>query len=245
MEKFEAIKNSLLETVNNKKNKIAKLKDELNKAKSEGKENRVENLTIRINDALDGLIIAQSKINSMRLPIQEDVEERTNIIYYYAKKVEEVIPDNIPLVFHGNRYIGMVEEIMRSGGLFTPEDRNVDYKSFATQIDVTWKGNIQTSLEFAEPGLDFIFPYGAIFVFYPKEEEYDNVLRTGKGTEVFNGVESINFKEDNRLFAIITTNENIDRLRKCAREVQIDENIIMTHEMFLDYCKEKYHSHTR
>ena len=73
--------------------------------------------------------------------------------------------------------------------------------------------SILKSLEFAEPGIDSVFPYGAIFVFYPKEEEYDKVLKNGISSEVYNDVQSIDFKKENRLFAIITTKKNILKLK--------------------------------
>ena len=72
---------------------------------------------------------------------------------------------------------------------------------------------------------------------FGSQQEIDKVLKT-YGSEVSGGVQSINFKaEADRLFAIITTKENIQRLKKIACEVGLDENIIVSHEEFLEMIK--------
>ena len=135
---------------------------------------------------------------------------------------------------------------MKSGGLFSPEQRGVGTKSLATQIDVSCKENINTTIGFAEPGINQYVPFGAIFAFMPREEEYHKVLHTGIGTEVDNGVQGVNFREEpDRLVAIITTNENLERLRKLASETGFDPAKVVTREGFLDMCKEKYRGNTR
>lgn len=244
-EKMELIKNNLIEVINNKKSRIDKLFEKIEQAKLENIEYKIDRYKTSINDILFTIKTIQGRIDNMREPDIEDLENRKNIYLNYAEEIDKKIPDDVPLVFHGNNNIGLVEEIIKTGGLFTPDERGVSYASLASQIDVTWKGNIQTSLEFAEPGLDSFYPYGAIFVFLPKEEEYDYVLKTGKSSEVFNGVNSIDFKKENRLVSIITTKENLNRLKKLVKENGLDENIVKTHEEFLEYCKEKYNSQTQ
>ena len=243
--KFEIIRDSLVESLRIKTKKLKKLNDYLALSKDEIDEDEIEDLKRKISNLIDSISINQGKLNNLRDVNVDDQEKRKDIYLNYSSKVKEVIPDSIPLVFHGNNNIGIVEQIIESGGLFTPDERNISYKSFASQIDVTWKSNIQTSLEFAEPGLDSYLPYVAIFVFMPKEEEYQNVLNTKDSSEVFGGVQSIDFKKDDRLYAIITTDENIDKLKKCAKENGINENLIMTHDLFLDYCREKFNSNKK
>ena len=133
----------------------------------------------------------------------------------------------------------MVKQIIASGGLYTPEERNAGYKSFATQIDVTAKSNIRVSLEFADSSINSFMPYGAIFVFYPKEHEYEKVLSTGDNSEVFGGVESINFNEE-RFVGIITTDENIETLKEYMKENNFDPNKVFNHKQFIELCKEKF-----
>ena len=118
----------------------------------------------------------------MRPNSKDDLLIRQDILNNYANKVRKIIPDNIPLLFHGNKNIESVKQIIESGGLFTPDERGIDYISFATQIDVTYKNDNHVSLEFADSGVNSFMPYGAIFVFYPKEEEYEKVLNTGNSS---------------------------------------------------------------
>ncbi len=240
-EKLELIRNNFKKILAGKLRKLEVLKQKYQDAIADNDEEEKEELEISINELLFQIVSLQSKINNMREISAEDVEERKNIYRTYTESIKESISEDVPIVFHGNNNIGLVEEIIKSGGLFTPEERNVKYRSLATQIDVTQRGNIKTSLEFADPGVDTFMPYGAIFAFMPKDEEKEIVLKTGEGTEVPGGVQSISFKtEPERLIAIITTTENVERLRKVAQENGIDSNKVLTHEQFLKMCKEKF-----
>lgn len=53
------------------------------------------------------------------------------------------------------------------------------------------------------------------------------------------GVESVNFNED-RFVGIITTNENLDRLKRCFDDNKLNPNKVFTHDQFLEYCKNKF-----
>lgn len=232
---------SLTESILAQKKKLEALKQDLTIAKDENNKYKVMKTTRKINNILNQILSLESKRKNMRIPIASDVMERNNLMVTYSKLVNDAIPDGIPLVFHGNSRIGVIEEIISSGGLKTPDERDVDYSSFAAQIDVTTKENITTALQFAEPGGHFFDPYGAIFVFWPKEKEFEKVLKTGMSSEVPDGVEGIDFqKEPERLFAIITTSENTERLKKCCMKNSLNSNIIMSHEDFLDYCRIKF-----
>ena len=239
-EKVELLKNAYKNSIELNEKKLINLREKLNQAKIDEDEYDIEKLLFSINEVLFNIYSLKGKYHNLRVSIPDDTVERKKILKEYSKLIDEVIPDDVPLVFHGNNNIGLVEQIMKSGGLFTPEERGVGFRSFASQIDVAYKKDIHVPLEYADPMQDFILPYGAIFVFFPKENEIEKVLKT-YGSEVAGGVQSINFKtETDRLFAIITTKENIQRLKKIACEVGIDENIIVTHEEFLKMCKEKY-----
>ena len=77
--------------------------------------------------------------------------------------------------------------------------------SFANQIDVTYKSNIRVSCEFADSNNENL-PYGAIFAFEPLENEREEVINTGDSSEVYGGVNGVNFREEpERLVGIITT----------------------------------------
>lgn len=194
-----------------------------------------------INAKLDNIKKLKYDIEFMRENTDEDLEERELIRKEYAKEIRETIKNNTPIVFHGNNNIGVVKEILETGGLLSNEERGLDNTSFATQIDVTYKDNIKTSLEFADPASYTYMPYGAIFAFKPLDDELERVYKTGTSSEVLNGVSSVNFiKEPDRLYGIITTKENVQRIKKWCLKYGIDSNKVYTHKSFLLKCNELF-----
>lgn len=194
---------------------------------------RVEKIKRRINEL-------ENQLSYMREDIPEDLEERKKIRQTFSKQVAKVIPDGIPMVFHGNNDIAAIYEILKTGGLKTPEERGVDFKSFATQIAVANKHDIHVPVEFADPGIDSARPYGAIFAFYPKKDEIYKGLENF-GSEVPGGVQAIDFKEDDdRFVGIITTEENKERIQKWLQEFGMDYKKIFTHLEFIEMCKDKF-----
>lgn len=194
---------------------------------------RVEKIKRRINEL-------ENQLSYMREDIPEDLEERKKIRQSFSQQVAEIIPDGVPMVFHGNNDIATIYEILKSGGLKTPEERGVDFKSFATQIDVANKHDIHVPIEFADPGIESARPYGAIFAFYPKKDEIYKVLEDF-GSEVPGGVQSIDFKEDDERFVgVITTEENKERIQKWLQEFGMDDKKIFTHSEFIEMCKDRF-----
>ena len=226
-----------LESQKNSLTKYKTMYDEAIKSnetrKAEAYGSRVEKIKRRINEL-------ENQLSYMREDIPEDLEERKKIRQSFSKQVAEIIPDGIPMVFHGNNDIAAIYEILKTGGLKTPEERGVDFKSFATQIDVANKHDIHVPVEFADPGIDSARPYGAIFAFYPKKDEIYKGLENF-GSEVPGGVQSIDFKEDDdRFVGIITTEENKERIQKWLQEFGMDYKKIFTHLEFIEMCKDRF-----
>ncbi len=236
-ESFPRIKNNLEETYKSKIQSLAKLKENLIDAEREGDTRKIDIYVRKISNSLAGLSVLESKIANMRPNNEKDIENRIDILDNYAEKIDNAISDDDKVVFHGNSNIGEVEKIIKSGGLKTPEERGIDEKSFATEIDVTAKKNIKSTLDFADSGINSFMPYGAIFVFYPKDYEKEKVLKTGTSSEVLGGVSGVNFSEK-RFIGIITTEENKKRLRETLIGQYLDSNKVFTHEEFLNYAKE-------
>ena len=227
----------ILESQKNSLTKYKTMYDEAIKnnetRKAEAYGSRVEKIKRRINEL-------ENQLSYMREDIPEDLEERKRIRQSFSKQVAEIIPDGIPMVFHGNNDIAAIYEILKTGGLKTPEERGVDFKSFATQIDVANKHDIHVPVEFADPGIDSARPYGAIFAFYPKKDEIYKGLENF-GSEVPGGVQSIDFKEDDdRFVGIITTEENKERIQKWLQEFGMDYKKIFTHLEFIEMCKDRF-----
>jgi hypothetical protein len=209
--------------------------DELEQKKKGEKDiYQAERYTRQIVDVNRTLRIHEARVKFARLPFEKDVEYRLKIIKWFPKKIKEIVPDNLPLVFHGVNNIGQVRQIIKTEGLLIPDQRGESYTSFATQIDVGAKTNVRVPCEFAESN-HYWMPYGAIFAFLPKPEEYNEVNKTGDGTEVFGGVDGVNFKEEpNRLFGIITSPENIEQIQGWCKEYGLDSSKVMTHDGFVE-----------
>lgn len=241
-ESFEAVKGNFQKNYDAKVEQLKGLKEQLTNTE-EGNDRMAAFLANRVNSLAGTIDSIGDNLKRMRPNNEEDLRRRSEIRVNFSKAVNEAIPDGEPVVFHGVDNIEVVKKIIESGGLKTPEERGADFKSFATQIDVTAKKNIQTTCNFADAGVNSFLPYGGIFVFYPKEHEKENVLSTGDGTEVFGGVEGVNLKED-RFMGLITTDENIDEVKALFRANGLEEGKVFTHDQFLEYCKKKYKSAT-
>lgn len=238
-EKFEDVKSHLFGYYKNQLECLKESKEQLLNAQKNNNTSSVEFLNGRIASILNNINRVKNRLSCMRLNNEDDLKERNGIMTNFPKLVNEIIPNSIPIVFHGNNNIETVKQIISSGGLYSPKERVTTFESTETQIYVTYKSNIKVSCEYANSSINVFMPYGAIFVFYPKEHEYEIVLETGDEREVFGGVESVNFSED-RFVGIITTIENLKELKKCMKENNLDPNKVFTHYQFLDFCKEKF-----
>lgn len=173
---------------------------------------------------------------------ENDIELRKAIGQHFPQAIKETFPDGFPIVFHGTKYLATVREILRTGGLLTPEQRGISIRSTAPAIDVTYKNNIKTSCDFADASVNTYLPYGAIFAFMPQEDEIENVINTGAASSaVSSGVNGVSFRDEpHRLFGIITTPENIERVQDWCVEYGIDPCKVYTHAMFLENYKTKF-----
>lgn len=240
-EHFEAMRDSFLNMLNSKHEKLNQTKEQLMYAQKENDGRRINLYTKRIHSLLGTIANLEGRLSIMRPNNEIDLRERADVLANFGRAINEVIPDGTPLVFHGNNNLSTVKEIINSGGLKTPEERGVDYKSFATLIDVTAKSNLRVSLEFADAGINSFMPYGAIFAFYPQEDECEVVLKTGESSQVSSGVKGVGFDED-RFFGIITTIENVEDLKQVFEANNFDPKKVFTHKQFLEHCEEVFHT---
>lgn len=211
---------------------IAKLEEKL---AGESDEWRAERYTQQIRDRERVLRVQEGWAEFARVPMVEDVEYRMRMRKDFAGQVREAVPDDLHPVFHGSNNLGIVRQIIQTRGLKTPDQRGESMTSFANQIDVTTKADIQTSCDFAEFN-SYWMPYGAIFAFLPKLEE-EAIVREDEiagSSEVFGGVDGVDFKEQpERLLGIITTPENVSKLRGWCDEAGLDASKVLTHGDFI------------
>ena len=243
-DKVDKSKQLIQEKINSSYEKLRKDEERLEQAKKEGNLNKINALKNIILLDKRTISLHKADFKSIRADFDSDIEERKKIFDIFYENINKVVSDDVPMVFHGNNNIETVKDIIKSGGLLTPEEQGFPegYSfSYATQIDVTSKTNTQVTLEFAEPGLNRLKPYGAIFAFIAKDSEKENVFKTKESTEVYGGVNSVKFTEP-RFIGIITTNENLEAIKQCLKENGLDVNKAFTHQSFLDFCKQKYKS---
>ena len=239
-ERFKETVSQNINMVNGTKDRIDRLEQKI----EERDDRRTEMYVRQLADAKRILRIQEAKVEFARLPFEKDVEYRLKVIKWFPKKVKENVPDDLPLVFHGVSNIGEIKQIIKTNGLLTPDQRGESMTSFATQIDVGAKTNVQVPCEFAEPNY-YWMPYGGIFAFLPKPEEVDKVNKTGDSTEVFGGVDGVNFKQEpERLLGIITSPENIEKIKGWCKEYGLDSSKVMTHDSFIESVGKKTESGT-
>lgn len=160
----------------------------------------------------------------------EDIEYRKKIINgNFCNKIKELIPDNSLLRFHGTP-IHRAEAIIKSGEISSSKDRlgfETSTNNQMNQISVTTKENIGITISYLELNL-MDFPAGCIFVVLPKDDE------DAKNAELQNSMENVNFKnEPNRLYGIITSQENIKRVIQWSQESGINTNKIYDFNKFI------------
>ena len=228
----------------NRKNQAEKIKEKIKqlqiKLQNSPTDSRAyEVYSQQIIDTERNLRQINNTIEFMRPIDTQDEQSRIRIYQEFPKIVRDLFPDGFPIVFHGTNNIGTVRQILKTGGLLTPEQRNESMTSFASAIDVTYKSNIRVSCEFADAGSSSFMPYGAIFAFRPQNDEIERAISTGDSSEVAQGVNGVNFvNEPKRLYGIITTPENIERVKEWCEQYSIDPNKVFTHNLFIEKYKE-------
>lgn len=154
-------------------------------------------------DLIDG------ELRFLRPSMDEDIAYRIRQNKDFAYKVAQLVPDNIPLRFHGCP-IFAAEKIISSGEITSQEDRlgvNVICDD-AVQISVTTKDNLYVTTQgFANLTPNFNLPAGCIFVVTPKDLMDEESGR-------FMQMDNVRFKNvPDRLVAVITTPENLSSIQ--------------------------------
>ncbi len=165
---------------------------------------------------------------------QEDIEYRNRQYNNFADEIRKLTSQNIPLRFHGCP-IYTAKEIIESGEISSSVDRLGIMTSYDSsgQISVTTSDTISTTINGYSGLLDneYFLPAGCIFVVLPKDEEDAKA-----GNSMLMG--NVNFKESpDRLVAIISTPENMNRIIYWTTENNIDSDKVFTYDGFVEYLK--------
>lgn len=163
-----------------------------------------------------------------RTPIKDDVKYRRIKRATFESQLLEVLPVECDFCFHGTT-IWNTEKILKTGKICAKDGEN-------DEICVTALKNVWFTIkEFADLG-NYEYPAGCIFVIQPNEDEINISKRENKINNVYFN------KNPNRLIAIITTPENIERVKKWLQQsnLNIDEKVVVDYDQFLQYCKDNY-----
>lgn len=167
----------------------------------------------------------------LREPTKEDIQYRNRQRYEFPKKAENLSEDMM-LCFHGTNING-AKHILLSGEISSGADRTGRATSFDPpgRISVTNKDTVETSVgTYMNIDGNFCYPAGCLFVVLPEnKEEYEKLSSTGWM------IKNVNFKDTSeRLAAIITTPENLEKVKEWAEGSRIDVSKIMDFDAFVD-----------
>ncbi len=166
----------------------------------------------------------------LREPQKQDIAYRLKQYQEFPEKAAQSISDDKMLCFHGTTIIG-AKNIILSGGIFSGADRFGRSTSYDPpgKISVTNKDSVETSSRTYMRLIDnFCYPAGCLFVVSAKDKaEYQNLSSCWM-------IDNVDFKKNpERLVAIISTPENLERLRQWAKENGVDGSKVMDFEKFI------------
>lgn len=165
------------------------------------------------------LMMTERELEFLRPSSDEDVAYRTRVYDELPRAVRDHTPEGLPLRFHGS-HIYTSRDILEAGGISSSADRiGIDTSwDTAGHISVTVPDDISHTVhDFTDlNAINYCTPAGCIFVMLPADQE-DAELGASQA------MANIDFSEDpNRLCGIMTSPENIARVREWASEAGID-----------------------
>lgn len=165
----------------------------------------------RLEQNLLGL---EEQLEFLRPANEDDIEYRKRQEKEFARKMKDLIPEELPLRFHGCP-IYTAKHIIESGELSSSVDRLGYETSYDAegQISVTTKDSLDITIySYSKLYEDLNLPAGCVFVLLP-EDERD--AESGQSLLMNN----VNFKENpDRLYGIITTPENIEKVQEWGEQ---------------------------
>lgn len=229
-EEFEKRKNILLRyklTLEEKLNKAIDKYHSIETSEIDKKETRLKVAKKIISNRKNALEQVEGQLEFLRPSSEKDMEYRLRQYDEFSKKMKDLLPEDLLLRFHGCP-IYTARNIIASGEISSSVDRLGVETSYDTegQISVTTKDTLDTTIQGYTDLSEKFLPAGCVFVLLPKDEK-DAKL----GASML--MENINFKkEPNRLYGIITTPENIEKVSQWAKVSGIDLNKIHDFDEF-------------
>ena len=220
LEQFEKRKNNLIRHKATLEENLKKAIDKYNSIEAseiDKKEARLKIAQKTISSRKNALAQIEDQLDFLRPSDEKDMEYRLRQYDEFSKKMKDLVPEDLPLRFHGCP-IYTAKRILESGEISSSVDRLGVETSYDTegQISVTTKDTLDTTIHGYTHLSENFLPAGCVFVLLPKDE-----LDAKAGDSMLMG--NVNFKQEpNRLYGIITTPENIERVSQWAKVIGID-----------------------
>ncbi len=220
LEEFEKRKNNLIRYKATLEENLKKAIDKYHSIESseiDKKEARLRIAQKIISIRKNALAQVEDQLEFLRPSNERDMEYRLRQYDEFSKKIKDLVPEDLPLRFHGCP-IYTAKHIIESGEISSSVDRLGVETSYDTegQISVTTKDTLDTTIHGYTHLSENFLPAGCVFVLLPKDE-----LDAKAGDSMLMG--NVNFKQEpNRLYGIITTPENIGKVSQWVKVSGID-----------------------
>lgn len=234
IKEFERKKEILVRNIESAMQRVQKAQEKYDKIKNDDtidkKELRLEIAQKTIQSRKYALEQLTNQLEFLRPSSQEDIDYRLRQYEEFSKIIKKEVPDDLHLCFHGCP-IYAARHIIEDGEISSSVDRIGSETSYdvSDQVSVTTKKTIETTVQ-GYTGLtgNYNLPAGCIFAILPKDE------REIQTSETSMLIGNVSFKENpERLYAIITTPENIEIVTEWAEKVNIDLSKIHDFEGFI------------
>ena len=155
------------------------------------------------------------KLKYLRPYTSEDITYREKVLTYFPDWAAEHISDDMRLVFHGTT-LANTERILNSGRIISGKDR----WTIRTSGDERGQISVSTNNSLLIPlvgHMDLVaqsgcLPAGTLFVLQVSESEYQQAKDDYH-------IPNVSFRKDpQKLYAIVTTPENVDRVKWWAQK---------------------------
>lgn len=221
LEKFQKRQEILIRNKDRLQENLQKAIDkyeEIAKSNVDQKEKRLKIAKNAISSRRYALSKVEEQLEFLRPANDKDMEYRLRQYNEFARQMKDLVPDDFPLRFHGCP-IYTAKHILESGELSSSVDRLGVETSYDTagQVSVTTKDSLDITIQGYTHLLDNSnLPAGCVFVLLPKDE-----IDAEAGDSLLMG--NVDFKsEPDRLYGVITTPENVERISQWGKMYGID-----------------------
>lgn len=185
--------------------------------------------------AEQGVRHIKGQLEFLRPTSEADIAYRNKVVTELPSKIREAAPADLPLRFHGTP-IYTARDVFASKGLSSSVDRLGVETSYdvSDQVSVTTPATVETTLN-SYTGLteqDCYVPAGCVFVLLPSTQ----IDANAGASMLMSNVDFASHPE--QLFAVMTSEENIDMVQKWAQDAGIDAGKIVEFFEFADKLSE-------